>query len=66
MNPVHLSDKFTLEELLLLRKKIEEDPKSRNNTTGSIWIFHKTAQKKLNAISWAIFHKMKAKLCEKI
>lgn len=59
-NPSQLSSYLTMEELVALRKQVEDDPKSKNpaHAKGSIWIYSKAARRKLDAISWAITYQL--------
>lgn len=61
-----LADAYTMEELTALRLEVEAEPKNRNPVDANgrpvktIWIFTKPAQRKLDAIAWAITFKIKA------
>ena len=65
-NAPRLADAYTLEELTALRLEVEAEPKNRNPVDANgrpiktIWIYTKPAQKKLDAIAWAITFKIKA------
>jgi hypothetical protein len=54
---------LNIEELLALRKKVEEDPKSQNplHAKGSIFLYTKAAERKLDAISWAVTYHLQDK-----
>lgn len=54
-NRVKLST-LTYDELDQLRKKVEEEHACNNG----IFLYDKSGLKKLDALSWAVYHKMKA------
>lgn len=61
-NPVELSKHLTMDELVALQNKVQDDPKSKNpahdDHRQSIWLYTKAARKKLDAIGWAITYKL--------
>lgn len=52
---MNLTDKTT-EELIALRRAIEDEPKNR---TKGLWMFSKSARKKLDEIDRAIAHNIR-------
>lgn len=57
--------KHSMEELLSMQEQVTNDPESKN-PSGSIAIYTKKAQKKLNDLAWAIQHKVAEKKGETI
>lgn len=55
-NAARLAD-HSFDDLRRLREQIEADPRNRN-PVGTLWIYTKAAQKKLDAIAWAITYKL--------
>jgi hypothetical protein len=49
--------KHSMEELLSMQGEVMSDPESKN-PPGSVAIYTKNAQKKLNDLAWAIQHKV--------
>lgn len=57
MDAVKLYNKYSIEELQAMEKKIKEDP--RNQLTGQFYLYTPSARKKLDAIAWAITYHLK-------
>jgi hypothetical protein len=52
-------DNKTIEELLAIKKQLQEDPKSQNPDKKSIFKYSPKARKKLEELDWAITSKMR-------
>lgn len=61
-----LADAYTLEELAALRTSVEAEPKNRTpvdaagHPIGTIHLFIPKARRQLDALAWAVTHKLKA------
>lgn len=61
---VKLSDAYSLEELARLRSMITDDPANADpdHAKGnSIFLYKKSARKKLEALSYAVYYKLEEK-----
>ena len=52
--------KLAMDELQAARLSIEADPENRNPNRSSIYIYKPRARSKLEAIAWAITHRLMA------
>lgn len=57
MDSVKLYNKYSIEELQAMEKKIKEDPK--NQLTGQFYLYTPSARKKLDTIAWAITYHLR-------
>jgi hypothetical protein len=54
-----LANHLSLAELVTLRASVTDDPKNqRPSGANTIWLYTKSARKKLDAIGWAITYKL--------
>ena len=51
----------TMQELLAKQRAIEADPKNRNPQKGSIWLYTKNAQRRLDKIAFEITELLRQK-----
>jgi hypothetical protein len=60
--PTDLAANLSQAQLIELMRAVESDPVSKNprhSTHGSIFLYTKAAQKKLDALSWAVTHQLR-------
>lgn len=58
--PVRLSDAYSFEQLNDLRLAVQEDPANQRPAgAATIHLYTKSARKKLDALAWAVTHKLK-------
>ena len=60
MSNKYLHAKWTMEKLVAEMNRISADPASKNPNKDSINIYTPAARKKMDDISWAIYHHLKA------
>lgn len=53
---VKLSDHYTLAELEMIRQEIVTDP--ANSERGGLYLYTKSARRKLDSLSWAVYYKL--------
>jgi hypothetical protein len=55
-NAVKLSE-HSYADITILRMMVQTDPKSANPSGSSIYLYTPAAQRKLDALAWAVFYK---------
>ena len=59
MKAYELSKRYNIDRLLEMDKEIKEDPANKNTDKNSIYLYTKSARKKLDEIGWAIIFILK-------
>jgi len=60
MSNKYLQPKWTMEKLVAENARLMNNPANRNATPESIYKYNKKTMKKLDDISWAVYHLLKA------
>lgn len=53
---VKMADNMTYDQLMALDAELRANP-ANQNPKGSFWLYTKACRRKLDAISWAVYHK---------